>query len=176
MLQFKKILMATDFGAPSAYAIEAAIDLAKNYAAKLYVMHAYPLPTAIYGMYALTIPPAALAADVERGAREALDACVAKVMPRFANVEAVLRMGEAWEEIIRASKDLHVDLIVIGTHGHQGLSRLFLGSVAEKVVRLASVPVFTVRANTDRTEPNVDARGGDHLAGANGHGTHSAHK
>jgi nucleotide-binding universal stress UspA family protein len=158
MLQFKKILMPTDFGAASDRALEVAVDFANKYDAQLLLLHVYPLPTAIYGMYAMTVPPSTLAADVEQAARVTLDQCLARITPRVANVEAVLRMGEPWDEIIRASKDLGADLIVIGTHGHRGLSRLFLGSVAEKVVRLASVPVFTVRAPDEPIAEDVDGR------------------
>ena len=49
-------------------------------------------------------------------------------------------------EIVKAATDLDVDLIVLASHGRSGISHLLLGSVAEKVVRLAPCPVFTVKA------------------------------
>ncbi len=53
--------------------------------------------------------------------------------------------GEAVDEILNIAKDEHVDLIALGTHGRHGLSRLFLGSVSEGVLRRADVPVLVVR-------------------------------
>ncbi len=51
-----------------------------------------------------------------------------------------------WEEVLNAAKELNADLIVMGTHGRRGLERALLGSVAEKVVRMARIPVLTVHA------------------------------
>ena len=56
-----------------------------------------------------------------------------------------VRYGYAYREIVRHAKEQNVDLIVVGTHGRTGLTHLFLGSVAEKVVRNAPCPVLTVR-------------------------------
>ena len=58
---------------------------------------------------------------------------------------AHLRLEAAAEEIAQLAGDLHADLIVVGTHGRRGVSRLLLGSVAEEVVRLASCPVLVMR-------------------------------
>jgi nucleotide-binding universal stress UspA family protein len=58
----------------------------------------------------------------------------------------VFVFGKPYMEIVKAAADLDVDLIVLGSHGRSGISHLLLGSVAEKVVRLAPCPVFTVKA------------------------------
>jgi nucleotide-binding universal stress UspA family protein len=54
-------------------------------------------------------------------------------------------VGRPFEEIVRFAKEHQIDLIVIGSHGRRGLSHLLLGSVAERVVRIAGCPVLTVR-------------------------------
>jgi nucleotide-binding universal stress UspA family protein len=59
-----------------------------------------------------------------------------------------LRLEAPAEEIAQTAADLEADLVVVGTHGRRGISRLLLGSVAEAVVRLAPCPVFVVRAKT----------------------------
>lgn len=68
---------------------------------------------------------------------------------RFTNVtfHAVVREGNPVDEIIEAAKELKVDRIVIGTHGRRGVGRMFMGSVAERVVRLSPVSVLVVKAN-----------------------------
>jgi nucleotide-binding universal stress UspA family protein len=55
------------------------------------------------------------------------------------------KRGAAWRQILLASEETGADLVVMGTHGRQGLSHALIGSVAEKVVRLSPVPVLTVR-------------------------------
>ena len=62
------------------------------------------------------------------------------------DVEPVFVFGRSYVEIVKAATDLTVDLIVLASHGRSGVSHLLLGSVAEKVVRLAPCPVFTVKA------------------------------
>lgn len=61
-------------------------------------------------------------------------------------VETRIVTGTAVEQIVRLAKELPADLIIIGTHGRTGISHVFLGSVAEKVVRRAPCPVLTVRS------------------------------
>ncbi len=60
-------------------------------------------------------------------------------------VRSLLRYGDTCEELLESARDVTADLIVLGTHGRRGLGRLFLGSVAESVLRRSAVPVCTVR-------------------------------
>jgi universal stress protein A len=60
-----------------------------------------------------------------------------------------LKTGVPWHGVVEAINELGVDLVIMGTHGRRGLSRLTLGSVAERVVRLAPVPVLTVHAPSE---------------------------
>jgi nucleotide-binding universal stress UspA family protein len=75
---------------------------------------------------------------------------LAKAKARQANIESMLVTGETWRRILDVVKDRGVDLVVMGTHGRRGVSRVLLGSVAEKVVRLSPVPVVTVPAEAER--------------------------
>ena len=61
---------------------------------------------------------------------------------------SVVKVGAAWEEIIRVAAEEHADMIVMATQGRTGLERFMLGSVADRVVRRAPCPVLTVRADT----------------------------
>jgi nucleotide-binding universal stress UspA family protein len=73
-----------------------------------------------------------------------LDALVAKAKKAGVRATAMLLDGTAHQRIVRVARSKRADLIVIGTHGRTGLARLFLGSVAGRVVATATCPVMTV--------------------------------
>jgi nucleotide-binding universal stress UspA family protein len=74
-----------------------------------------------------------------------IDKLVAKAKAAGARVRGLLLEGTPADRIVRAARSYHTDMIVIGTHGRTGLARVFLGSVAERVVGTAPCPVLTVR-------------------------------
>ncbi len=141
MSAFTHVLVATDFGTPAEAAEELGITFAERFGAKLTVLYVFSVPNAAYatGSYWQVD-------QLERQARKALDAKTAKLKERFPQLTSVMRTGTPWEEILAASKDTGADLIVMGTHGRRGLPRALLGSVAERVVRMAGIPVLTVSA------------------------------
>jgi nucleotide-binding universal stress UspA family protein len=94
---------------------------------------------------------------VERGARQQLTKLTARVSARHAATREMLVLGTAYRAIITQAKRLRANLIVMSTHGRTGLSHALLGSVAERVVRLAPCPVLTVPAR------GVKAAGGARL-------------
>jgi nucleotide-binding universal stress UspA family protein len=144
-MAIRKIVVAHDFSEAARRAFDIALDLASRLDASVTVVHTYEL----------SLPPVPFGVDPipeldERAARvgkEALDAVVdgAKI-DGFPAIEGVIRQGVPWVEIDRLAEEIHAGLIVMGTHGHRGISRALLGSSAEKVVRTAPCPVLTVRA------------------------------
>jgi hypothetical protein len=84
---------------------------------------------------------------VEKSARLALRDEAARLQSDHVEVVPLFKIGIAWEEIIAAAKRLDVGLIVMGTHGRRCLSRVLMGSVAEKVVRLSPVSVLTIHGS-----------------------------
>jgi nucleotide-binding universal stress UspA family protein len=143
MTRFHRILVAVDFGEASPEALEVAIDLAVANDASLTLVHAWEIPTYAYAGMAY------LATDVwsaiEQAAKDQLESTLALVQKRLPNAVSVFAGGEASQGILDAAERTSADLIVMGTHGRRGVSRVLLGSVAEKVVRLSPVPVLTVR-------------------------------
>lgn len=77
---------------------------------------------------------------------EQLDQIISGYAEHNVAIEGVLAEGPAWERIVSKAKELAVDMIVIGRNGRAGLSQLFVGSAATRVVKHATVPVVTVRA------------------------------
>jgi nucleotide-binding universal stress UspA family protein len=143
-MAFKHIIVATDLDECSQPAIEVGIELAREFNAELTLVHAWEFPTYPYG--AILHLHDDLANAIQEAAQRELDVACAALKARLPGATAVLREGEAWREILAAAESAHADLIVVGTHGRRGLGRALLGSVAERVVRLATVPVLTVHS------------------------------
>jgi universal stress protein A len=144
-LEWKKILCPVDFSDASRSALQVASELARRFDGEVTVFHAYPLPG--YTLPEGTVLPASgmlqeLAeqtdALLERWKAEA----IADGAPRVSSDKSV---GEPAAEIVAAAEDGNYDAIVVGTHGRTGLAHVLLGSVAERVVRRAPMPVVTVR-------------------------------
>jgi nucleotide-binding universal stress UspA family protein len=138
---FRRILCPIDFEESSLMALELAGRLVAQNDSQLYVLYAFPtLPIPLRGD--ATDPLAA-----QQSARQKLAQVVSRHLPG-ANCELLVIEGDPAERIIAAQSALSVDLIVMGTHGRGGISRLILGSVAQKVVREATSPVLTTRRAT----------------------------
>jgi len=142
MSAFKHVLVATDFGKPAERAEELGLALAERFAAKLTLLFVLSFPNAAYvtgGSWQVD--------ETERQARKALEAKATRLRARLPNLTTTMRTGVPWEEILAVAKETGVDLIVMGTHGRRGMPRALLGSVAERVVRMGTVPVLTIAAS-----------------------------
>ena len=143
MLEWRRILLATDFSACSEKATEVAIDLALKVGAELTVMHVFEIP-AYVGM-GTTFSPVDILTPIRDAELASLAKALAHVRQRVPNAQSRFEDGNPTDRIVAAAADLPADLLVVGTHGRRGASHLLLGSVAERVVRLSAVPVLTIR-------------------------------
>jgi len=145
MRRIRRILHATDFSRASTTALTWAVDMAKANRARLTVVHVMAPPSLALPGEGYVSP--ALYESLESSARAQANKRLAKVVARakIAGVRAnvLLLEGVPHERIARAAR--RADLLVIGTHGRSGLAKLFLGSVASRLVTLAPCPVLTVR-------------------------------
>jgi nucleotide-binding universal stress UspA family protein len=146
MSRFRRILHPTDFSSASTAAFKRAVAMAKKDRSELVLVHvlAPPMPIAGEGY----IPPNVyedLEASAQRYAEKRLATLKDKAKTAGVRASIVIREGVADEQIVRAARAKKADVIVIGTHGRTGLARLFLGSVASRVVTAAPCPVLTVR-------------------------------
>jgi nucleotide-binding universal stress UspA family protein len=139
---FKHILVPTDFSDTAQHALEVGLELAKRFDAKVSILHAYQFFVPVAYAEAIVMPFDEIAAR----AKETLAKAVAAARERYGKCEGVLRPGQAADEILEVARGVGADLIVMGTHGRRGMSRLIMGSTAERVVRSAQVPVMTVGA------------------------------
>lgn len=138
MLPVRTVLHPTDFSEYSDYAFRLACALARNYGARLVIVHV-AMPPTVYGDEVIPWEPV----DCKDQAQEHLQRLAAPD-PKI-KVEHRLLEGEPAAEILRTAEETKADLIVMGTHGRTGVGRLLLGSVAELVVRNAPCPVVTVK-------------------------------
>lgn len=159
---WKNILVAHDFSPCSERALRVAVDLARVHGAAIAIVHVSALPG---DLSADTIvepqgsrSPVSLADYTTRGARERLDEIAARIRREGISVVTKAVAGEAAQELLAAADELRANVLVIGSHGRTGLSHLLLGSVAEAVVRRASVPVVTVRSPSPEAEPTSEER------------------
>ena len=143
MTPFKNIVVATDCGPVAQRAADLACGMASGSPTSVTLLHVWTVPLPSYAQ-GVRLP----LAEMEAAGREALDAEAARVRTKFpdATIKTLLLPGLAWRVVLEAVEEHKFDLVVMGTHGRKGLEHLFLGSMAEKVVRGAPVPVLTVRA------------------------------
>lgn len=146
--RFTHILVPTDFDPASDAALACARELAGRFDARVSLLHVVTDPQAV-GLWTPEVYVPASPATQEtflREARERLATLLtADERTRF-RVTLEARIGAAAVAIEDFAREQHVDLIVMGTHGRRGLVHLFLGSVAEHLVRSAPCPVLTTHA------------------------------
>src|SRR5262249_5143830 len=137
MLSVRTILNPTDFSESSNYAFNLACAVARDFGARLVVVHVARAPIVAYGAGVLPPEPA----DYLDGLREQLQ----HVVPHDPKVTVEHRLveGEPAAAILAVAEQTKCDLIIMGTHGRTGLGRLLMGSVAEQEVRKAPSPVLT---------------------------------
>jgi nucleotide-binding universal stress UspA family protein len=147
MLPFRKILWPTDFSSPSYKALKTANELALHFSSELYIVHVItPMPPVV------EIPPtrpsfnvSSYQDELKSSAEKSLQEVIEKKIGKKLAVQAIVVNGDPAVEIARIAENENIDLIVIATHGTSGWQRFFFGSVAEKVIRIASSPVLTIR-------------------------------
>ena len=154
---FKRILCATDFSDTAEVAWEIACELARVHRAELALVHVFAeLP--LYGYAELPAPNVQQIWDEQRlWVQQALDQRVDAATARGLTARSDLLTGSAPQAIADAAGSDGSDLVVIGTHGRTGLHRLVIGSVAERVVRIAPCPVLTVKPDTARQSTRAAA-------------------
>jgi len=143
----RTVLVSTDFSDYGDAAIAHAVRLAKDYGARLVMVHALdarPTPNPLYAHY-YPIPTPEEVRQAEATAQEALRARIPEDLRDSDRTETVVTHGAPAPEILRIAAERKASLIVIATHGRTGLLRLALGSVAERVIREAPCPVLVVR-------------------------------
>jgi nucleotide-binding universal stress UspA family protein len=138
-IALRNILYATDFSPMAEVAAPYAAELARRYGSKVFALHVRPLQS--YGM----APPESWPALKEATEFQAKEQAT-HLGRLFHNVEhqSIVSEGGVWDVLSSLIDERHIDLVVMGTHGREGIGKLLLGSVTESVLRRAPCPVLTI--------------------------------
>jgi nucleotide-binding universal stress UspA family protein len=160
MVRFRRILAPVDLSEGSRHALRSAAGIARLHGGKLDVLFVWEPPRVVQpDVYVMTgMHTQMLDVDV-RGSLEArMQAFVDELgLPATERPEYELAAGDPADVILERAAAGGYDLIVMGTHGRKGISRLLIGSVAEKVVRRAPCPVLTIRPPREALEETEGA-------------------
>ena len=143
MNKFKRVFIAVDGGPSSENLAQAGLELAEQLKAEVSVLLVVDTRT-ILGTEGLSVGEAIA---IERGSAAGNLKILIKNVFHHHPVSHYIVEGTPYEKILQFAKEWSADLIVVGTHGRKGLSRLVLGSVAEKVARHANIPVTIIPVN-----------------------------
>jgi nucleotide-binding universal stress UspA family protein len=142
----KTILVPTDFSDSAEEALDYAIALAGKLGATVHLLNVITIP-------ALGVPElgVALTSTMMESTVRSNQGALDKLATRraSANLDTILRTGDARDVIVDVAREIGADLIVMGTHGRRGVRRALLGSIAEGVLRTAPCPVLTIRQHKD---------------------------
>jgi nucleotide-binding universal stress UspA family protein len=146
MGRYKQLLVAVDFSEPSIKALQTALEVSRELQAGVSIVHFVPMRIMDLGMeggvdFIEEVHQKELA---EAGLK--LEKFISEHAGGDAGLRQFLRTGEPAVETGALATEIGADMIVIGTHGRSGLKHLLLGSVAESILKSASVPVLCVRS------------------------------
>lgn len=149
MTRFERILVPVDFSEHSKEALETAIQLGHLFGSTIHLLHCYHVQTTAVSPYGIVLP-STYQADLRNAAAKRLNEWHERVFGEGIKVESILSADAPALAINVTAEEIDADVIVMGTRGLSGLKHAMLGSVAERVVRLAPCPVLTVK------NPNAD--------------------
>jgi nucleotide-binding universal stress UspA family protein len=137
----RTILVPIDFEEASVDALSQARTLAETLGFEVVLLHVYAVPATFYSGIAPMEGPG-LSEEIRLAATDTLATFAAE----HGNLRSILRCGDPTTETLSVIEETQPEMVVMGTHGRQGLAHLLLGSVAENIVRKSPVPVLTLRA------------------------------
>lgn len=139
-----KILVPTDFSKEAEYALKVAAQLSKTYGSEIYLLHLLELP--LQEVDALSsyseLPEALFFMEM---ANQKLEALMSNDYLEGLKVHVTIKPDNALSGIIEKCKEHYIDIVIMGSHGATGLKEMFIGSIAEKVVRYSEIPVMVIK-------------------------------
>jgi len=150
MSHYKELLVAVDFSDPSIRALQVARELGIRLNARLNVIHFIPLRVSAIDMEGLETETSYIESVHQNDLKEAKTRLEAFMRDHTMAEDDILQhlcSGEPESGINARAREIGADMIIIGTHGRTGLKHLFMGSVAESILKSADIPVLCVRSS-----------------------------
>jgi nucleotide-binding universal stress UspA family protein len=141
----RRVLVPVDFSESARPIVEYARDIAKDRGAGVTLLHVVSTPSPAFDAPKVAAAKPKVAADLRERAEKDIEPLAALVRAAGVPVDSTVLFGAPSREIVTFARSSGADLLVIGTHGRTGLKHVFLGSVAEDVVRRCPCPVITLR-------------------------------
>lgn len=151
----KNILVPTDFSECADYATEVAAQISRKTGATLHLLHVISIP--VYG----TPNSFEFHSKSAEGlfwmklAKERFEKLLARPFMKDVNTVEILQFENVYNTIAAKATELDIDLLVMGSHGDSGVHEVFIGSNAEKVVRLVDCPVLTIKNRHENFDLNT---------------------
>lgn len=164
---YRRILCPIDASECSRLALGEALSLARRFGAELELLHVYHVPAYVQPSVLVwaAVGPRPLWELAEEQAKTEVERFLSSLTAeQRAQVKVSLEVGDAATTVVERARQNRADLVVMGTHGRTGARRVVLGSVAERVVRLAPCPVLVVPMGEHAsTEPGVQGSEGNQV-------------
>ncbi len=142
-MQIRQILVPTDFSENAQHAVDYAVELAKRSSAKLHLLHTPVIPT--YLLMDLSYSPGPEAVTrILNDSQDALDAQAKSIAAAGVEHFTAIREGTVHEVIRDYAREHGMDVVIVGTHGRSGVSKLMYGSVTERVIKTVHTPIIVV--------------------------------
>jgi nucleotide-binding universal stress UspA family protein len=145
VIEIQRILVPTDFSESARHALTYGLSFAKEYRARLTLLHVVETLAVGYASDLFPVPMAEVFHEVAGYARAELARLGAEARERGVEVREMVVQGKPSAEIVRVAREETIDMIVLGTHGKGMLDQALFGSTTERVVRRAPCPVLTCR-------------------------------
>jgi nucleotide-binding universal stress UspA family protein len=140
-IRLANALLLTDFSPSSERALPYAVALARQYSGKVYVVHV--ISPEMYEYVPPELVPQ-MRTEIQNYGQRRMQQLLTHPELQQVPHETMVREGEIWDTLKKLGEDLHIDVIVVGTHGRRGLRKALTGAVADEVLHLARSPVLTV--------------------------------
>ncbi len=144
MKKFRNILFPVDLSESSSKIVPYVQAVADKFESKIHLLFAARVLDYIAGFYVPAPSITTMEKDIIEGAEKRLDEFVEQYFRDYRDTRASVISGDATEKIIDYITSNEIDLVMMGTHGRKGLDKVIFGSVAERVVKTAPVPVMVV--------------------------------
>ena len=146
MIKLERILVPTDFSDSARHALTYGISFAKEYGARLSLLHVVETLAVSYATDLFPAPMAEVFQEMSGYAKVELAKLATQARERGVDTRELVVQGKPAAEIVRVAREETIDMIVLGTHGKGVLDQALFGSTTERVVRKAPCPVLTCRA------------------------------